>query len=342
MELTSMTKDLRFAIFLINESPNCIWDYELAKTNKTFLTSIDPSYYRYIAETFEKDLENSDKDIRYRASLALRASFYQALETFFLLVGAMVQAPECEYAYVLKASTSQVKLVANRIETKTFTDHCFFLDNDLTWQEIARIIFEPADHPTKQHAIIKFSECWSLFAKEFCDPLNTSEYNSLKHGLRVSPGGFNLFKSKTKLADDLSGENRQHVGGNEYGSSFFVKAPIDGSKLGRKDPHFTSKMVLLNWSPSNVVNALKVLSYSIRNIASYLCARNKLDFKFISFQTPGNIDYLLSPWSDRITVLNSTVFYKVKERQVTRHSRNQMLKMIEKMKIEKLKVKNDT
>lgn len=43
--------------FTVDETPYCVWDWDLRQLNIDYLNSIDPRYFRHLAEIYEPSLE---------------------------------------------------------------------------------------------------------------------------------------------------------------------------------------------------------------------------------------------------------------------------------------------
>lgn len=85
--------------FVVDETPYCLWECNLARLNLTFLESIDPYYFQHVVETFAPMLEGEAK---HYAAVALRSGYSHGLETLFALLCAFVQAPQCPAGWIIK------------------------------------------------------------------------------------------------------------------------------------------------------------------------------------------------------------------------------------------------
>lgn len=76
-----MTHEMKYSMFVVDETPYCLWDWELDKRNLDFLDQIDHEYFKYIVEAH---FPNIGGDNSQRAAIVLKTTYHQALETFLL------------------------------------------------------------------------------------------------------------------------------------------------------------------------------------------------------------------------------------------------------------------
>lgn len=67
-----------------------------------------------------------------------------------------------------------------------------------------------------------FSTLWYRFAGDYLNENLIAEYNSLKHGFRINPGGFKLMVGPESTPGVAApAERMTSLGSSEFGSSFF-------------------------------------------------------------------------------------------------------------------------
>jgi len=218
--------------FAVVRRPYCLWDRHISQLNLTFIERLDSTYFEYVAETH---FERVDTDDRNHASVSLRSGYHHGLETFFMLLGACVQAPECVVGWFQKAQPRHVREVLRSIDTYQRLPNRLGLDR-LSWRAIAdRVLlfsYEDAEKLTRTRE--SFAVLWSRLATDYQNDLYTREYNSMKHGLRVRPGGFELRVGLEETPGVAAPpENMKSLGASLYGSSFYVASPVDGAPSGR-------------------------------------------------------------------------------------------------------------
>ncbi|MEI8196605.1 MAG: hypothetical protein WCI73_11905 [Phycisphaerae bacterium] len=253
--------------FVVDDVPWCVWDWRLGELNAEFIEGLDPSYFDYIAEAHGRalDAEGSDQ----HAAVGLRTSYHHAMEAFFALLGATIQAPDCVIGWFHKYTNQQLESLVFKIDhgqpvkTKLRLKH-------LSWQGLADAVFSLTSLPDKakeQRIRTDFGQLWGRLADDFLSAKSTAEYNSFKHGMRLRAGGFHLLAGQEAVpGEPCPSEQMQHLGGSSYGSSFYGVERIDGmDKSNVRMVHHAR-----NWSPDEFIARLQLLSISMRNVLSFL------------------------------------------------------------------------
>src|SRR5207249_4261719 len=117
---------------------------------------LDPEYFDYATSA------HIAKDDEKRASVALRVALHHGLETFFSLVGALVQAPDCPYAWLSKCSTSALRSVVARVNKGDPTLFTKLNVSAPSWSEVARcayLTYMPGTERQTQ-TVQGFAELW--------------------------------------------------------------------------------------------------------------------------------------------------------------------------------------
>src|ERR1044071_10255317 len=92
-----------YSPFAAGKDIHCLWDWDLDRTNLTFLEGVDHDYFRYVADIHGEALKGPD---RHRAGIALRIAYHQGLEALFSFIFAALQAPDCIPAWIIKCSNT--------------------------------------------------------------------------------------------------------------------------------------------------------------------------------------------------------------------------------------------
>ena len=253
--------------FMIDDVPWCVWDWNLGELNATFIDGLDPSYFEYLAEVHGCALDSKASD--QHAAVALRTSYHHAMEAFFALLGAMIQAPDCVIGWLHKYTNQQLESLVLKINKRLPVKGKLKL-KDFSWKGLAAVVFTHISLPDKvkeQRIKDEFGKFWGRLADDFVSPKCTAEYNSFKHGMRLRACGFNL-------AAGLEGvpgvacppEQMQSLGGSRYGSSIYVADRFDGvDKCNIRLTHHAR-----NWLPGEFIARLTLLAISMRNVVSFL------------------------------------------------------------------------
>lgn len=281
---------MQSSTFLVNNEPYCIWDPELKESCKRFLTGLDPEYFLY---AFNTHLETEDEK---RASVALRLCLHHGLETFFSLVGAFIQAPDCPFAWLSKCSTAALRSVVERIgkgDKDLFTK---LNVSEPSWSEIARCVHHAYLPGTERQAetVDGFARLWQRMAHEFLTAEHIDEYNSIKHGFRVRSGGFDLSVAiESSPGVEPAPEAFMGLGKSDFGSTFFKIEPLSAAKGERS---LVMAEQSLNWSLERIVLLNQATYISINNLVSALRIVNGFAASDCKFLRPEDSKNFLSAW----------------------------------------------
>jgi hypothetical protein len=280
--------DIHFSKFVVDETPYCLWDWDIQKKNLEFLNRIDPVYFRHIANIHGQLLET---DERQYAAIALRTAYSHGLESLFALLFATIQAPTCVFAWLLKYEPKHIRNLITKINhRKTIISKLAI--KPINWNTLASEIhsFSTSD-PEKDTSTQKaFAKLWERFAFEFLDKHLSTEYNSIKHGLRIKMGGFHIeIEFEDVLNSSPSSEKAKVVGKSEFGSAFLISENLHN----RHNLRVVEQR--LNWNPNNLVHALVLISISIANIVAYLKQLNRAPADEIHVFRPTDDSYFEEP-----------------------------------------------
>lgn len=257
---------MQYSKFVVDIAPYCVWEWDLAERDLEFINSIDPKYFLYLADVHARALENDASD--QHAALALRTAYVHALETFFALLFATIQAPDCIVGWLHKYQIRDLRNLIEKIDRRQPVFSKLRID-PFTWQGIASAVLSPLsleDKEKEQRIKQRYGELWQRLAREFRDEATSKEYNSIKHGLRVKAGGFTLAIG----LEDTPGvpaprERMRSMGGSEFGASYFVP-----ERIGDHTLHFRVRRYSRNWRPERFVYGLHLLSFSMENILGFV------------------------------------------------------------------------
>ena len=189
--------DLQHYLFVVDERPVCVWDKSIYNRNEKFLKSIDPSYFEYLcrvhSQAIDTDREETNSEEQH-AALALRTTYSQALETLFALIFASIQAPGCIPAWINAYKNHELKNLVRKVQEEELVISTLDAEKP-SWSDIYDSIFPLSNMSDSEHSTsIKngFTKAWRYFCYDFLSDSSAREYNSIKHGLRVSSGGFKM------------------------------------------------------------------------------------------------------------------------------------------------------
>lgn len=308
-------------IFRVNDIPYCIWDEDLRGANKQFLGGIDPSFFQYATDAHLTTVDEK------RAAVALKLCLHHSLETFFSLLGAYLQAPECGYAWLPKCDTSTLRVIIGRIHRGDSDFPTRFNIQDISWNSVSEAVHVGmCEMEVYQQAVSTFAKLWSRLAEEFLEPSEADEYNSLKHGFRVSSGGFKIeFAMQREDGNSPSEEDFRTLGSSVYGSSHFKIDPL--TKKSRERSLKISRHAN-NWSLEKIVILCKSVHLSINNVVSALRIFNDCSRNDNSFLYPINEEQLLSAWNYTPAVTSSRWSSSADESNCPSLTKEQLLKRL--------------
>ena len=132
--------------FAIDEKPYCIWDPDLDELNLEFICGIDSEYWAFLADTYLAAGTTDDR--KQQAALAMRASYCQGLETFFALLFATLQAPDCVVGWMHKYELGDLRKLVKKAQSRTAI-RTRLVSKPRSWEDIAAAIFSFANFDNK-------------------------------------------------------------------------------------------------------------------------------------------------------------------------------------------------
>lgn len=260
---------IEYARFLVGSRPCCVWKVDLEETNRRFVSHLDPSYFLYQAGVHRAALAEVGSDPAQpqavHATLALRTSYGQALEAFFALIGALLQAPDCVFGWLASYRTEELKTLVRCIASGDDVPALPPFDRP-SWKTISEALLAPlreTDAELFTSASAQFASAWANLASDFLNESYSFEYNCLKHGFRTEPLPAQLTITGP---DELRIESRP-----QFSHSFphLERMPKPHAPI-----HHQVSRTMIALDPQQLGNALELLSISMRNILSYLRARS--------------------------------------------------------------------
>jgi hypothetical protein len=284
---------MQYSRFVVEDTPYCVWGWDLREQNKGFLKNLDPRYFDYLARTHLNALEGEDAQF---AAVALRTAYHHGLETLFALLAATLQAPDCVVGWLQKYQIRQLRNLVTQIESRGPAPRNKLRLERVSWRLLSERVHAGAFPNHRDETVGAFADLWSRFSDEFLNELSDREYNNIKHGFRAGLGGF-VLKAGVEPEYGVSppAEEMQFVGGSEFGTSFFMPEKI-GQAQGKSDPHFRLRLQNLNWRPEAMVQALQLISISLNNILGFLKILNGQDPKQTLFLRPEDPEFFTAPW----------------------------------------------
>lgn len=322
---------MQYSVFVVDDIPYCVWEWDLQERNLRFVESIDHEYFEYLATTYATQLDGPHAQ---RAATALRTAYHHGLETFFTLVCATLQAPLCIVGWMQKCQTHQLRNLVRKIHEGHHKIRNKLCLQEVTWDAVSDAInlFSYEDEARTQETKELFAVLWSRLAHDYLDDYNIKEYNSIKHGFRARAGGFTLFAGlEHKYGVQPPAEEMKVVGGSEFGTSFYLAERVQNAPKLQRDPHFRVRLCSLNWRPEAMIQALQLISISIGNLISYLRILHGVDPKTVPFRRPQDSEFFHAPWQNSVSVTSASFDTIVAEQHIHRFSNDEILAQLEQM-----------
>lgn len=322
-------------IIVVNNEPYCIWEIDLKERNLEFINSISPEYFKYLIKAHFENIEEEDDKW---AAVALRIGYFHGLETLFSLIGAFLQAPNCVYAWLLRCPTAELRTLIQRINQSDQTIFTKLNIKNINWQSISDAVFKfylPGTEKN-QKTTASFAVLWQRLSHEYLDVNNTEEYNSLKHGFRIKPGGFGLQVGiEHKYGVPPPAEEMQTVGYSRYGTAFYRLERI-GKDL-KKSRSFRSRRISINWEIEKVALLLQLIAISIENLVSVFKIANGIETSTVKFYRPAEDADFEKPWEYTSGVKDMSMDYIIEESQCKQTTKEDLLNMIKDEKVKRSK-----
>ena len=285
-----MCEGVSIMIFVVNDEPYEIVDFDVKNKNRDFIEGIDAEYFSYILKIHS----TSDTDDSNRSYIALRNALHHGMETLFALLGAYLQAHICAYAWIALYKNVELNKLIEKINKNEFVFTRLKI-NELSWDTLANHIFHcNSSTSNEQKNIAKsFGALWGKLANEYLDANNKNEYNAFKHGFRAQSGSFSLFCGIQEF-EGIPSNDMKHVGTSEYGSSIFKLELVNSIKGNRL---YKSKVVSSGHSKEKILILLQLVYLSIKNIKLSFKIINGIDIKNEAFIIPKDISIFEQPWN---------------------------------------------
>jgi hypothetical protein len=256
-----------YAVIAVGDRPMCIWDYDLKEHNERFCSTLNGHWF---SESIDRLVEASatDDELSQSAALSIRLTYHHALETFFAVLFAAIQAPECLPGWLDHYQLSDLRQLIRRVQHRGRILNSWGKPS-LDWKSISKLVHGCSGWDDDDQTALRFASAWGRLAGEFLDEKNRGEYNGVKHGFRATPGGGGLrIGEEEEYGVPAPPEAMHWLGSSRYGSSSFVTAPIPANRSRRKASHFLLKSEQVLWLPETTVAKAHILSMSIANTLS--------------------------------------------------------------------------
>lgn len=294
-----MHSDVRPAqstLFAVLDQPYKHWEADIRAEALDFLAGIDPLYFHYLAMQVEGALD--DKERLKRAAAAARIGYFHGMETLFLLLGALLQAPHAPQAFMRKCANEHLRALVQRITDGAMLELMPYRLAQLSWESVSLLVHKQCDGGSGLAQL--FGKFWARLSDEYLQPLHVAEYNSLKHGFRVGHGGVHLSTAEAPDGATVTDGDFASLGGSDFGTSFRQIFPAGGEDAANRST--TSALAVVNWSPATMIAALQLIAQSVNNIVSALRIANGAAVTSVQFVAPAHEGAFAKAWESAPTL----------------------------------------
>ncbi len=273
--------------FMVADRPFCVWGWDLEKENLDFIDSLDPKYLDSLRSTLKTQI---DEDGNQHAAVALRMMYSQALETFFAVLFAAFQAPHQLAAWLVKYQPGDVRKLIRLVNNgSSFVSNVLL--EAVSWKDLCRTVHSSAANQQKVRPMVEtgIAPMWERYAIDYLNEDLNREFNSIKHGLRVRPGGF-CFQIWGPDANK-DGPPTLDLGSSDFGTKYPSPQGLSGTNF-----NFLLQNQHVYWSPENLSVGLEGLVMSIHNVLSFLQVELGHPGPDLVFKLPDSQEDCMEPW----------------------------------------------
>jgi hypothetical protein len=166
-------------------------------------------------------------------------------------------------------------------------------------------------------------------ASEFLDDNHGDEYNSIKHGFRISSGSFAIRVGIEHSYGVPPPENEmQTLTGGPHGIGFYK--PESFPELGDNcKHHFRFRDTHLNWRVEAIAQVVQLVSMSINNIVGGIRILNGTQPSTARFERPEDPAFFEAPWQWPVGLTHGSFQFVIDPSEIQCKSRADLVKELE-------------
>lgn len=297
---------IQYSKFFVGRRAHAVAATSLRQRNIEFLRTIIPEYFVEVARAHYDSLvaANSAGDLQRRHffASAVRMSYFQATETFLGLLSAALQAPHAAVAWIQQYRRKDILIVTDAIAKRDSTYVLVDLGTG-GWEAVAAAIFGGLleDSAVRQLYVQAFARFWSRLAADYADDLAYHEYNSIKHGMRVSHGGFSIAVAPSPTGGSPpDGSTLRALGGSQYGSSFQRAVPLEDP--AKHTSTFGLRQTNMNWDPHVLMRRIDLLESSFANVRAFMLDKVTSPTEKVTYRYPQDLSSFAEAHEDTVGV----------------------------------------
>lgn len=273
--------------FLVGSRVAAVVASDIKERNKRLVENYAAGFFEDVAaglhHQFQAADPRTDKKKRNHLSAALRLVYGQASEAFFAVLFAALQAPLCPIGWLQEYRRSDIVKLISLLDEGRADDLFRVTLKGHGWSGISNTINDIEDGQTftRESVVRNFSVFWKKLGAEYSDEKQNAEYNQIKHGFRISPGGFNLSVGE-------SPHSMEPLGGSAFGSEIHRLLPLKNSPDRKATSVFGLRRTLFNWDVDRLVARISLIASSLHNVLEFLKAIQRGSMGSAEFEFDGD------------------------------------------------------
>lgn len=286
--------------FAVGSKAYSFHDWELRQRNIQYLSALQADYFEQVAKPL------AIESITPSSALSTRLTYFHAVESFFALLFATLQAPWAIIAWLQLYGIETLRQLVATVTACDRTFQYFRVDlGDCGWRSVSDMVnqFSTTD-PDKGTSIRKgFAQLWTDLAAEFATDLHQAEYNQIKHGFRAVQGALGI-TMRLQTENEHGSLVKEHVLPRaKWGAEFHAVNTITGAP----PRHYGLTRHVVNWDMQQMLARLVLLSYSINNVRSFARMLNGIPGSECQFLVPDDAALFKTAHDPTIGVFTATI-----------------------------------
>ncbi len=230
---------------------------DVVDTNWKSINLISEQQYSEASDSIKNNYINNTYSY-----FSLYTTYFQALETMFGLLSAIVQAPYFVYGWLLEYRNQELMDMVTKIQNKLPIYNAHNREV-ITWKDISLIVHPKNDTDEDRIIIDSYALVWERLALDFLSNDFQECYKSIKHGCRAKK---DAIKNMT-IAE-------MYFEGSEYGFQYGVIRNNNGCKEIRYK--------IVNINPTIAFYTFEIVKGTIYNIKEFVKTVNYKGEKTVS------------------------------------------------------------
>ncbi|GAB6091664.1 hypothetical protein JCM12856_32580 [Spirochaeta dissipatitropha] len=217
----------------------------------SFIDNYNTNTFKTIFKGFEQEI--CKKILTHENATLMRLLSGHLQETLFAFLFALLQAPHAIIAWLTLYKNQDIDMLLDHINNKKDFKYFKFKIDRVCWDSISEFL-HPINRDDNVNKSIKYlSKFLRVLSAEYLDDRRRSEYNSIKHGLKILNGGFKMQIGRANKKLTISGL---------HGSMFYTKNKCNFNSIIFHKINRTS----INWNVQEIYNRSMICMNIIDNI----------------------------------------------------------------------------